>query len=222
MYEFALQPQNTSCVSLSNWDIKGISETPLQNFKASNIQYSPNSSTWWGREGKWLSSFFIKGQWEVVELSRRPFRVLGQIWVRCLSHLSEHFCIWYVLRKPRNLLLRHLSTFLFLTMNVSLHYLLAPMNTSPMLSLWHLLPLGLHRMFIQRVEVKFICDLAGGRPQNRKLMGESATVLAQELLWIWKEGYLHIYFPKLSMGLHQNWWLAKTSKMHSSFKAGTL
>lgn len=67
MNECALQPQNTSCVSLANWDIKGISKTPLQNFKASNIQYSLNYSTQWVNERKQLASFLIKGQWEMVE-----------------------------------------------------------------------------------------------------------------------------------------------------------
>jgi len=61
-------------------------------------------------------------------------------------------------------------------MNVSLHYGPTPMNTSLTLSPWHLFPPSLPRMFVQSVEVKCICDLASGRPRNRKLMEEQLSM----------------------------------------------
>lgn len=44
------------------------------------------------------------------------------------------------------------------------------------------LPTSMWRMVIQRIQVKCACDLAGGRPQNRNLMAERATLRAWELL----------------------------------------
>jgi len=72
VYEFPLPPRKTLQCFLSA--LKGSQKPPWRILKPV-IFSTPPVNLQWGREGIWLSSFFIWTQWVVTELSRRQFGI---------------------------------------------------------------------------------------------------------------------------------------------------